>query len=87
MFKVFYADEYGEVHFSQEEFEAILNEVYEGGYNDGRRTLDIPIKWNSPIKTTKDYTITSPSYTHYVDYPSVTTTAHSNTECKCGGNK
>ena len=27
MFKVFYADEYGEVHFIKEEFESILNEM------------------------------------------------------------
>ena len=31
MFKVFYADEYGEVHFIKEEFESILNEVYNAG--------------------------------------------------------
>lgn len=47
MFKVFYADEYGEVHFSKEEFESILNEVYNAGYHDGSK-LKQNI-WTSPF--------------------------------------
>ena len=46
MFKVFYADEYGEVHFIKEEFESILNEVYNAGYNDGLKSRQNT--WTSP---------------------------------------
>lgn len=47
MFKVFYADEYGEVHFIKEEFESILNEVYNAGYHDGLKSKQNI--WTSPI--------------------------------------
>lgn len=47
MFKVFYADEYGEVHFIKEEFESILNEVYNAGYHDGLKSRQNI--WTSPI--------------------------------------
>ena len=46
MFKVFYADEYGEVHFIKEEFESILNEVYNTGYHDGLKSRQNI--WTSP---------------------------------------
>ena len=40
------AKEYGEVHFIKEEFESILNEVYNAGYHDGLKSRQNI--WTSP---------------------------------------
>lgn len=41
--KVFYPDRDGRIHFTKEELQALLDEVYREGYNDAR-----PYYWSSP---------------------------------------
>lgn len=54
--KVFYPDRDGNIRFSKKELEALLDEVYNEGYSDGRRN---PYwTWTSPYYTTT----TTPSY-------------------------
>ena len=48
--KVFKFDKNGKVSFTQEELEKLLNEVYTGGYNDGKRANNY-WTWTSPYWT------------------------------------
>lgn len=48
--KVFKFDKNGKVSFTQEELEKLLNEVYRGGYNDGRYSHGY-WTWTSPYYT------------------------------------
>lgn len=53
--KVFYPDRNGNIVFTKEELEKLLDEVYNEGYNDAR-----PYIWNGPYN---GGTITTPYYT------------------------
>ena len=46
--KVFKFDKNGRISFTQAELERLLNEVYEGGFNDGKKTC---WTWTSPYWT------------------------------------
>ena len=48
--KVFKFDKNGKVSFTQAELEKLLNEVYTGGYNDGKRANNY-WTWTSPYWT------------------------------------
>lgn len=56
--KVFYPDRDGRIHFTKEELQALLDEVYREGYNDAR-----PYYWTSPYywSNTGNGTITTGS--------------------------
>ena len=57
MFKVFYADEYGEVVMDKDIFTQLLEEVYQEGYKDGQNN---PQRYwvtpNSNPNVTEDFT-------------------------------
>lgn len=55
--KVFKFDRNGKVSFTQEELEKLLNEVYNGGYNDGKRAGNY-WTWTSPYLTWSNTTLT-----------------------------
>lgn len=57
--KVFYPNSKGQIIFTKEELEKLLDEVYEAGYADGRK---------------QSWTWTSPSYPWYYTYTANTTT-------------
>ena len=48
--KVFKFDKNGRVSFTQAELEKLLNEIYTGGYNDGRNSREY-WTWTSPYYT------------------------------------
>ena len=52
--KVFYPDRDGRIHFTKEELQALLDEVYREGYNDAR-----PYYWSSPYYWTNTGITTS----------------------------
>lgn len=54
--KVFKFDKNGKVSFTQEELEKLLNEVYRGGYDDGKRSNNY-WTWTSPYWTWSNSTI------------------------------
>ena len=58
--KVFKFDKNGKVSFTQAELEKLLNEVYTGGYNDGKRANNY-WTWTSPYWTWSNTTINSGS--------------------------
>lgn len=54
--KVFYPDRDGRIHFTKDELQALLDEVYREGYNDAR-----PYYWTTPYYWTNSGTITTGS--------------------------
>ena len=58
--KVFKFDKNGRVSFTQEELEKLLNEVYNGGYWDGKRSNNY-WTWTSPYYTWSNTSINSAS--------------------------
>ncbi len=54
--KVFYPDRDGRIHFTKEELQTLLDEVYKEGYNDAR-----PYYWSTPYYWTNSGTITTGS--------------------------
>ena len=52
--KVFKFDKNGKVSFTQAELEKLLNEVYRGGYDDGKRANNY-WTWTSPYWTSTTY--------------------------------
>lgn len=60
--KVFKFDKNGKVSFTQAELEKLLNEVYTGGYNDGKRASSY-WTWTSPYWTSTS-PWTSTTYTN-----------------------
>lgn len=56
--KVFKFDKNGKVSFTQAELEKLLNEVYNGGYSDGKRAGNY-WTWTSPYWTWSNATLTS----------------------------
>ena len=55
--KVFKFDKNGKVSFTQAELEKLLNEVYRGGYDDGKRANNY-WTWTSPYWTSTTYSNT-----------------------------
>lgn len=84
--KVFYPDPDGSIHFSKQELQALLDEVYREGYNDAK-----PYYWNTPSITwtnrglngitTAPYTYTTGS----IGYDSTNVTTCSNNTWASGG--
>lgn len=56
--KVFKFDKNGKVSFTQAELEKLLNEVYRGGYDDGKRANNY-WTWTSPYWTWSNTSINS----------------------------
>lgn len=62
--KVFIANENGKVEFTEKELRTLLDEIYDEGYFDGKKSREwwytTPFKWNTPTTTAteKPYTIT-----------------------------
>ena len=56
--KVFKFDKTGKVSFTQEELEKLLNEVYNGGYWDGKRSNNY-WTWTSPWYSNSTYYTTT----------------------------
>ena len=55
--KVFEVEKNGKISFTKNELEKLLNEVYDSGYEDGKRssnywTWTSPYKWEAPYYTT-----------------------------------
>lgn len=75
--KVFKFDKNGKINFTQAELEKLLNEVYTGGYDDGKRANNY-WTWTSPYWTwsnSNDYINTTTSN----PTPKITWTANSDT--------
>ena len=89
-YKILQLDANGRISFTKEELEELLDEVYNSGYEDGRKTCQWPY-WTYPTKPTWDpdkiwITTTGDGTTplpkecykvHIGDYPSETTSATS----------
>ena len=84
-YKILQLDANGRISFTKEELEELLDEVYNSGYEDGRKTCQWPYYWsptwtNKPNIVQTDKTIPSDYYKIYVgDYPSETTAVPSST--------
>ena len=75
--KVFKFDKNGRVSFTQAELEKLLNEIYTGGYNDGRNSREY-WTWTSPYYTwTHNWTETTstPTWTVSTATPTITWTS------------
>lgn len=60
--KVFYPNQSNKIEFTREELEKVLNEVYEDGFSDGRRSVN-QFSWTSPNITTTPYYTTDHTIT------------------------
>lgn len=79
--KVFKFDKNGKVSFTQEELEKLLNEVYRGGYDDGKRVNNY-WTWTSPYYTWSNTTLTGTATTKSDPNPKITwTTATNSSDC------
>ena len=67
--KVFYPDRDGRIHFTKEELQALLDEVYKEGYNDAK-----PYYWQSPYWSNSGTITTTP----YITYSSSNNVSSSN---------
>lgn len=47
--KIFTPNRDGKIEFNQKDLESLLNEIYEEGYNDGKKNSFVPLKY--PIDT------------------------------------
>lgn len=87
-YKILQLDANGRISFTKEELEKLLDEVYDNGYADGRKTCQYPYwYWKPSWATTSintiqsDKTIPSENYKIYVgDDPNATTTTTANTD-------
>ena len=78
--KVFKFDRNGKVSFTQEELEKLLNEVYNGGYSDGKRAGNY-WTWTSPYWTysnATNATLTGSDSTTTTTKPNITWTTTNN---------
>lgn len=80
--KVFKFDKNGKVSFTQAELEKLLNEVYTGGYNDGKRANNY-WTWTSPYWTSTTYsngstTLTAKDTNTIINNPNITWTTTTN---------
>ena len=75
--KVFKFDKNGKVSFTQAELEKLLNEVYNGGYSDGKRASNY-WTWTSPYWTYSNASNTINGSTTLTGSDSITTTAKPN---------
>jgi len=68
--KVFDKNEKGKIEFTRKELEALLNEVFDDGYQEGKDNR--PYTWTSPSITYKTYSTdpycTTTSNTEYINY-------------------
>lgn len=79
-YKILQLDANGRISFTKEELEKLLDEVYDNGYEDGRKTCQYPYwywkpSWEKPNIVQTDKTISPDYYKIYVgDDPNVTQT-------------
>lgn len=75
--KVFKFDKNGKVSFTQAELEKLLNEVYRGGYNDGKYS-NYYWTWTSPYYTWSNSNVTLTGTDSTSTNPNITWTTTTN---------